>query len=160
MSEYRVRWFVRKDTVDVLRIDAESFAKPWNESMLREWMKRRDVIGMVCEVDGEIVGYVVYQLTKNYVEVISIAVAKAHRRQEIGKYLVQNVVKKMQQAYMPSIRVSVKESNLGAHLFWRAMGLRCTGIIKNKGVEDAYFFEWFDLSVDACASFVDAAESR
>lgn len=56
------RWMLRRDMEAVLRIEREAFVHPWSESDFIKVLRRRNCIGMAVARDGEVVGYMIYEL--------------------------------------------------------------------------------------------------
>ncbi len=83
-----VRWMIRADMPQVLAIDFDSYVEEWGEQEFIRQLRRREVIGMVAydldalRADGtrKILGYMIYVLFKNRIELERLAVDVNHRR--------------------------------------------------------------------------------
>lgn len=84
----RIRWMIRRDMIEVVEIDRQSFASRWGEPVFLETLRRRNVIGMVAEDDGRVVGYMVFRLHRDRIELLRLAVSADRRREGIGERLV------------------------------------------------------------------------
>jgi len=125
-----IRWMVSRDMPAVLRIERESFEYPWAYEDFIRVLRRRDCIGMVAERNGEVVGFVVCELTKTQIEVLNLAVAAAWRHQGIGSQILDYVKQKL---WRPRrwVRAEVRETNLGAQLFFRANGFMAVNVLRD-----------------------------
>ena len=86
-----VRWMVRRDLAEVAEIERQSFAECWEDDGFREVLRRRNVIGMVADDGGRVVGYMVYELHRHRIELLRLAVAADRRREGVGERLVAKV---------------------------------------------------------------------
>lgn len=162
MSNYPIRWMIRRDMPAVLDIENVSFGAPWPEEEFIRCLRQRNCIGMVA-TDGPstcpaspVVGYMLYDLHHDRIDVINFAVAPQHRRQGVGRAMIGKLRGKLSPLRRRRITLHVGESNLGAQLFFRAMGLRAVGIARGAydhrfaGDEDAYEFECGVESQEGC----------
>lgn len=141
--DVQIRWQVRRDLPQVLEIERESFETPWTDDDFESCTRQRNVIGNVAENNHRIVGFMVYQLHKARLEILNFAVASEFRRREVGKQMIQRLVDKLSQQRRTEIRVAIRESNLPAQQFLRAMSFRAAAVDR-KHYEDtgeaAYHF--------------------
>lgn len=141
-----IRWLVRKDMESVLKIEWASFAPgvSWQEEDFLCCLRQRNCIGMVAERDGEIVGYMIYELHKSRLRILTFAVCPFHRREGVGTALANRLFDKLSQQRRTTIDLAVSDRNLPAHLFWRAVGFRCVGVSYEAcdNGDDAYVFEY------------------
>jgi len=126
--ETRTSFFVRKHLPEVLRIETEQFEFPWDEEMFVDLMKCNRTIGMVAEREGKVVGYVVYELHRKHMEILNLAVDPDTLRSGVGSVIVQKLVGKLQPQRRNRICTFVRETNLQAQQFFRAVGFRATRV--------------------------------
>lgn len=143
-TECHVRWMIRRDTAEVLRIERASFADPWREEQFIHWLRQRDCIGMVAECGGQVAGYEIHQLAKRHIRVWNFAVAPEFRRSGVGRAMVEKLKGKITSQHRRRLYTEVREGNLEAQLFFRACGLRCDRIEPEWfcNGEPAYRFVW------------------
>jgi ribosomal-protein-alanine N-acetyltransferase len=120
-----VRWLTRADLPAVLRIEKSSFETPWKEDDFLSGLRPRTSRGMVAERDGKIVGFMIYGLHKNAVDLLDFAVAESHRRSGVGRTMVERLIGKLSEDRRSYVHLTVRETNLGALLFFREMGFKC-----------------------------------
>lgn len=128
-----IRWMIRRDMPQILAIENRCFDDPWTEEDFIKVLRRRNCIGMVAE-DSEterIVGYMTYELEKQKLELLSLAVDKDFRRNGIGKQMIGKLTMKLSPDRRNVLTVLVRETNLGAQLFFRQMGFRAVNIVRN-----------------------------
>lgn len=140
-----VRWMIRGDMVGVLRIESESFDRPWTEQVFLDLLRQRNCIGEVAERDGEIVGFQIYELRKGEIELLNLAVCPRHRNQGVGSSMVRKRIDKCESQRRDIIEVMVRESNLAGQMFFKSQGFRCVEILHDAYddvIEDGYIFQY------------------
>ena len=139
-QDAQIRWMIRRDLQEVLEIERASFEIAWDEEEFRCWLRQRSVIGIVAELDSRVVGYMVYELHKNQLKILNLAVHPEARRHGIGRMLVQRLIDKLCLHPRREIVLEVRETNLPAQLFLAACGFRAVTVLKRFfGEEDAYY---------------------
>lgn len=140
-----LRWMIRRDMPEVLDIEQLSFGDDaWGEDDFIRALRRRTVIGMVAEHDERIVGFMVYDLPKNQIDVWNFAVHPAWRRRGFGRAMIDKLMGKLIPQRRNRIRLEIRDSNLDAQLFFRENGFKATGVIRDAFDycdDDAYVFE-------------------
>lgn len=140
-----VRWMIRRDMDEVLAIENASFDFPWCEDDFIRCLRQRNCIGMVVEYDERIAGYMVYDLHKTRLHLLSFAVASRFRKQGFGRILLDKLIGKLSPDRRLRIATEVRETNLDAQLFFRACGFRAVSVLVDyyqDTTEDAYVFEY------------------
>lgn len=140
-----IRWMIRRDMLEVLKIETHSFEFPWTEEDFVNCLRQRNCIGMVAEHDDQVVGFMIYELHQERLHVLNFAVAKDFQRCNVGTTMVQKLVSKLSPQRRSRIMLEVRESNLPAQLFFRNMDFRAVSVLHNfyeDTVEDAYLMEY------------------
>jgi ribosomal-protein-alanine N-acetyltransferase len=143
--DVQIRWLIRRDMPEVLRIEQESFEFPWTEEDFLCCLRQRNCIGMVAERDHEIVGFMIYELHKSRLNILNFAVASACRRQGIGAQMILRLIDKLSQQRRNEIRLEVRERNLDAQLFFRSQSFRAVCVLRahyDDTAEDAYIMQF------------------
>lgn len=131
-------WLIRRDLPDVLRIEDAVFPHPWDEAAFLECLRHRNCIGLLArDVSGEAVGYMVYEMHKTRLVLLTLAVAPGRQREGVGRALMKRLLVKLHPDRRTSISARVRERNLPAQLFLRSLGFRCVSIDR-----DGYAAEW------------------
>jgi ribosomal-protein-alanine N-acetyltransferase len=126
-TKVHIRWLISRDLTSVLEIESQSFPFPWSAKEFTDALRKKNCIGMVAEWDGEVVGYMVYSLHKSQIELLNFAVAPDFTRRGAGRQLVDKLIGKLASQRRTCIVGMVRESNLPAQLFFKAMGFRWIG---------------------------------
>lgn len=141
----RVRWMTHRDMAEVLAIEHESFEFPWFDEDFRRCLRQNNCIGMVAEYDGQVVGYMVYELHKTRIHLLNFAVREDCRRQGVGSQMASKLISKLRPQRRRRIVLEVRETNLPAQLFFRANGFRAVTVLRNyfcDTTEDAYLMQF------------------
>lgn len=117
------RFMIRSDMPEVFTIELQSFADPWTEEDFIKVLRQRNCIAMVAESGtGIIFGYVVYELLKDRMSILNIAVHPYCRRQSIGSQLFDKLLAGMG-SRRTNLDLMCSEHNLGGQLFFSACGM-------------------------------------
>ncbi|MDF2957507.1 MAG: Ribosomal protein S18 acetylase RimI [Candidatus Alkanophagales archaeon MCA70_species_1] len=133
-----IRKFRREDLPRILEIERDAFPKSsYSKYTFLYYAKKLPDNFLVYEDDrsGEVLGYVIFYDDGH---IISIAVAREHRRHGVGTALVRGVLK----ASGGRAFVEVRESNVGAQRFYEKLGFKRVGRSpRYYGDEDAILME-------------------
>ena len=135
----RVRWMIRRDMPYVMDIESGSFESPWSEEDFIRCLNQKNVIGMSAEYDDQIIGFVLYELSKTRIRLIRVAVDPDCRRRGIGTQIIAKLAGKLSPERRRKIELDVMESNLVGQVFFRECGF--LAILTIRGLhsdEDAY----------------------
>ncbi|MBN1591090.1 MAG: ribosomal protein S18-alanine N-acetyltransferase [Pirellulales bacterium] len=136
---------IRRDMLEVLDIEAESFEFPWLEEDFIRCLRQRNCIGMVAEHNDCVVGFMVYDLSKTRLHLLNFAVARDFRRYGVGSQMISKLVGKLSSQRRTRIVLEVRETNLAAQLFFRSNGFRAVSVLRDfyeDTPEDAYLMQY------------------
>lgn len=140
-----IRWMIRRDMPSVLAIEEASFEYPWSEEEFIRCLRQRNCIGMVAERDDEVVGYMIYELHKNRLHLLNFAVSVEYRRQSVGRSMIEKLNSKLSNDRRNRVMLEVRETNLGAQLFFKILGFRAVSVLRDfyeDTTEDAYLMQY------------------
>lgn len=158
-----VRWMIRRDMPEVLAIETSVFQFPWNEDHFVRCLRPRNCIAMVADEDGRIVGYMLYELHKTRLHVLNLAVHPDHWRRGIGRAMVERLKGKLSYQRRARLVLDVRETNLAAQKFFRAMGFRAVNLLKgyyDVVSEDAILFAYRVTAPTSASSPASQGVSR
>lgn len=133
-----LRWMIKSDHKRVLDIDNRiegGWQKFRSEAELRSILGRRNCIGMVAELDGVVVGFMVYELIGRMLVVTRFAVDFDHRSVGFGNYLLAKLFAKLSR-HRHTLRMLVPDDMLDAHLWLSRHGF--TAHVEGM----CYAFDW------------------
>jgi len=140
-----IRWMIRRDMPEVLQTEQESFEYSWTEEDFLRCLRQRNCIGMVAEQGEKVVGFMIYELHKAKLHILNFAVHPPFRRGGIGAQMVAKLISKLSSHRRTRITLEVRETNLGAQLFFRAQGFKAVRVLRSfyeDSGEDAFLMEY------------------
>lgn len=144
-TRVHVRWMVRRDFAEVLAIEQACFEFPWKEEDFLHCLRQRNCIGMVAEYEGRVVGFMIYEVPKNRIHLLNLAIEPEFQRQGIASQMIRKLIGKLANQNRSRIVMEVRETNLAALVFLRSLGFRATMVLKNfyeDMNEDAYVLQY------------------
>ena len=115
-----------------------------NDQAGRRHLKGRNCIGQVCEIDGEIVGYMVYLLSVREIGLVNLTVSPEWRGEGHGRAMIHLLQDKIAtHRTRKAITLDVSEQWLGAHLFLKQCGFRASAVFDCATIGDTvYHFKY------------------
>jgi ribosomal-protein-alanine N-acetyltransferase len=140
-----IRWMIRRDMPEVLAVEHASFEFPWCEEEFLRVLRQRNCIGMVAEYGERVVGFMIYELHKNKLQILDFATHPEFRRMGVGHQMLAKLVGKLSSHRRTRIALHVRETNLAAQLFYRIGGFRAMEVVREHYAdtgEDAYLMTY------------------
>lgn len=146
-----VRWMIRRDLAEVLQIENALFCdQSWTEEDFVRVLRLRYCIGMVAETkptkgsskSGDVIGYMIYELHRKRLHLLNFAVDPGYQRRGVGRQMMEKLKAKLSNRRRQRIMAEVRETNVDAQLFFRAMKFRCIATLRG-------FYEQHGCSDDA-----------
>ena len=153
-----IRWMIRRDMAEVLRIEDLSFEFSWSEEDFIRCLRQRNCIGMIAEHSERVVGFMIYELHRNRLHVLNFAVHPDFRRRQVGTQMVRKLVTKLSPQRRSRIMLEVRETNLDAQLFFRDLNFRAVSLLRDfyeDTTEDAYLMQFRYTAAAAEAAEVE-----
>ncbi len=141
----QIRWMIRRDMAEVLRIENSSFEFPWSEDDFIRCLRQRNCIGMIAECQEKVVGYMIYELHKSRLHIINFSVSSDLRRRGVGTQMISKLVNKLSHERRPRIILEVRETNYPAIKFFQRNGFLAVSLLRNfyqDTTEDAYMMQF------------------
>jgi ribosomal-protein-alanine N-acetyltransferase len=140
-----IRWLIRRDMPEVLRIDQASFDQTWSEQDFLLCLRQRNCIGMVAEQAERVAGFMIYELHKTRLHILNFAVHPGFRRRSVGTQMSSKLINKLAGHRRTAVDVDLRETNLVAQQFFRKQGFKATQVLRafypDSG-EDAFVMEY------------------
>lgn len=145
-----IRWLIARDLPRCMEIENRSFEFPWSIQEFRDFLRLSNTIGMVVEdEDREIVGFMVYGLCENRLEIFNIAVDPERTREGWGKKMLLRLQDKVGGSDRRRfVDATVREVNLPGQLFFKDSGFRAVGITTVDAVDGEFSETAYDMRWD------------
>jgi [ribosomal protein S18]-alanine N-acetyltransferase len=118
------------DIENVIAIERASFQFPWSTRFFLDELQVDCARSILAEVDGRIVGYVLFWFVSEEVDIHNIAVHPDFRRQGIGRLLLEQVVAAARRQDRVRVTLDVRFSNTSAQSLYRNFGFGPRGLRK------------------------------
>lgn len=129
---------------EVLAIEEARFEFPWAEEDFIRCLRQRNAIGMVAERHEKIVGFMVYELHRDKLHILNLAVGQ--KSIGTGRALIDKLKDKLNSARRNRIECEVRESNIDAQCWLRSLGFKAISVFRDfyeeHTTEDAYYFQY------------------
>jgi ribosomal-protein-alanine N-acetyltransferase len=129
-----IRWMIRRDMTEVLEIEKNSFEFPWSEEDFIRCLRQRNCIGMVAEYDERVVGFMIYELSGNRINVLNFVSHPQFRNQGIGCAMASRLRGKLSHR-RTQLQIKIRESNLHGQLFFRNRGFKAIAVVPSSYLE-------------------------
>jgi ribosomal-protein-alanine N-acetyltransferase len=100
---------------------------------------------MVAEQGEKVVGFMIYELHKAKLHILNFAVHPQCRRVGVGAQMVAKLISKLSSHRRTRITLEVRETNLGAQLFFRSQAFRAVRVLRafyEDSGEDAFLMQY------------------
>ena len=118
------------DVENVIAIERASFRFPWSTRFFLDELQVDCAHSILAEVDGRIVGYVLFWILAEEVDIHNIAVHPDFRRQGIGRLLLEQVVAAARRQERLRVTLDVRCSNASAQSLYLSLGFVARGLRK------------------------------
>jgi ribosomal-protein-alanine N-acetyltransferase len=91
---------------------------------------------ILAEVDGRIVGYVLFWLLSGAIDIHNVAIHEDFRRRGFARLLLGKVMAQARAQSISRVTLEVRKSNLAAQKLYQSMGFLTTGVRKGYYSDD------------------------
>jgi ribosomal-protein-alanine N-acetyltransferase len=118
-----------EDLDEVLAIERASFSMPWSRgAFIYEMQQNRVARCWVMREDGHAIGYLCLWEIADELHITNIAVHPSHRRQGVGRMLLQDILEDARERRLRLVVLEVRPSNTEARTLYEGFGFRVIGL--------------------------------
>lgn len=124
---YIIERLLRSDAAAVSKLHREDFPRPWTDGEFAGLLEQDAVFGFAAREIGaraDIAGFVLARLAADEGEILTLAVARAHRRAGLGRELMDAVLRELHSERAAHLILEVDETNAAALALYRRLGFR------------------------------------
>ena len=119
------------DSRVVSSLHREDFVRPWTSGEFAALLEQDTVFGYSVRETGRghgpPVGFILARLAASEGEILTVAVARSHRRLGLGWQLMDAVLRRLHSERAEALFLEVDEANIGAIALYRRFGFRQVG---------------------------------
>ena len=124
------------DLDEVMVIERTSFRFPWSSGFFLQELQVACARSILAEIDGQIVGYVLFWLLPGAIDIHNIAVHVDYRRRGIARLLLNKVLAEARNQSAVRVMLEVRRSNWQAQKLYQSLGFFATGVRKGYYSDD------------------------
>ena len=129
--DYAILPLTRKHSGALAVLHREDFVRPWGDDEFSSLLSQDTVFGFGAFETGKgkagPVGFVLARLAAGEAEILTVAVARAHRRHGLGRQLMDAVLRRLHAQRAEALFLEVDETNLPAIALYRRLGFQEVG---------------------------------
>ncbi|MFZ0636603.1 MAG: N-acetyltransferase [Candidatus Acidiferrales bacterium] len=132
-AEVRLRTLAPEDFDAIYEIDQVCYPPQiaYSRRELSWYLRLPGAEGIVAEVGGRIVGFLVAAYEKSAAHIVTIDVLEEHRRRAIGTALLREAEERLGRKGVTLIQLETAVDNAAAVAFWKSHGYQSRGILRN-----------------------------
>lgn len=116
------------DLDEIMVIERGCFVYPWSMRFFLEELRVQCARSVLAEVNGRILGYILFWWVAGEVDIHNLAVRREFRRRGIGRSLLQRVIDEARHQRARRVTLEVRRSNEPAQRLYESMGFLRTGV--------------------------------
>ena len=124
--DYAIEQLTPVDSPAIAALHEEDFVRPWTDGEFSSLLHQETVFGFAARETGHggeaPIGFVLARLAASEGEILTLAVARAHRRQGLGWRLMDAVLRELHAQRAEALFLEVNETNVGAIALYRRLG--------------------------------------
>ena len=132
----RCRPMTTADMDEIMLIERSSYRFPWSQGFFLQELQVACARSILAEVDGKIVGYVLFWLLPGTIDIHNLATHVEFRRRGIARLLLGQVLSRASAQSVSRVTLEVRKSNLPAQKLYESIGFSTTGVRKGYYCDD------------------------
>jgi len=126
----RFRPMTVADLDELMTIEQSAYPFPWSRGFFLQELQVACARSIVAELDGTIVGYVLYWLLPGSIDIHNLATHVQYRRRGVARLLLKRVLGHAREQSIGRVTLEVRKSNLPAQKLYESTGFVVTGVRK------------------------------
>ena len=124
------------DMDEIMVIERSSYRFPWSQGFFLQELQVACARSILAEVDGKIIGYVLFWLLPGTIDVHNVATHLNFRRRGVARLLLSRVLGHAREQLINRVTLEVRKSNLPAQKLYESMGFIVAGVRKGYYSDD------------------------
>jgi ribosomal-protein-alanine N-acetyltransferase len=132
----RFRPLTTADMDEIMGIERTSYRFPWSQGFFLQELQVACARSILAEVDGKIIGYVLFWLLPGTIDIHNLATHANYRRRGVARLLLSRVLGLAGEQSISRVTLEVRKSNLPAQKLYESMGFLTSGVRKGYYSDD------------------------
>jgi ribosomal-protein-alanine N-acetyltransferase len=132
----RFRPMTIADMDEIMAIERISYRFPWSQGFFLQELQVACARSILVEVEGRIIGYVLFWLLPGTIDIHNLAIHENFRRRGFARLLLGKVLAQARDQSINRVTLEVRRSNLPAQKLYESMGFLTTGVRKGYYSDD------------------------
>lgn len=124
------------DLDEIMTVERASFSNPWSARFFLDELRVPNARSLLAEIEGRIVGYVIYWHLPREIDIHNLAVHPVHRRQGIARSLLCATINEAINKGSGRVTLEVRKSNQAAQRLYQSLGFVARGLRKGYYSDD------------------------
>ena len=116
------------DLDEVMLIERSAFRYPWSSRFFLQELQVSCARSMLAEIDGKILGYILFWCLPGEIDIHNIAVHSGYRRHGIARSLLLQVIAEARSRCLTRVTLEVRRSNVAAQKLYESRGVVTIGL--------------------------------
>jgi [ribosomal protein S18]-alanine N-acetyltransferase len=116
------------DLDEVMVIERSAFRYPWSSRFFLQELQVQCARSILAEIDGKILGYVLFWLLPGEIDIHNVAVHNGYRRHGIARSLLHQVIAEARGRSLTRVTLEVRRSNVPAQKLYESLGFVTIGL--------------------------------
>lgn len=129
-EKIRFRPMTIADIDEIMVIERSSYRFPWSQGFFLQELQVTCARSILAELDGKIVGYILYWLLPGMIDIHNLATHVDYRRRGIARLFLTQVLVQATDQFISRVTLEVRRSNLPAQRLYESIGFLTTGLRK------------------------------
>ncbi|WP_428087239.1 ribosomal protein S18-alanine N-acetyltransferase [Candidatus Thioglobus sp.] len=129
----------REDLDQILAIEVRAYSQPWSLKKFADSYDNPSIKIQLILLNGQIKGYLLTQLSIEFIDILNICIDPEFQQQGLGKKLLDDLLEQQEKTVVKSIFLEVRVSNVAAINFYQNYGFKLLDTRKKyySNLEDA-----------------------
>ncbi len=111
----------------VLAIEQSCYPHPWSCEQFHQELENPVASILVCQVEGQVVGYICYWLISGEMEILNLATAPQFRRSGVAGHLLEQAFARCSMSQLSTSWLEVRSGNRAALALYQRYGFELSG---------------------------------
>lgn len=123
-----IRKMTEKDVPQVAALEAANFSMPWSEQAFYEQLEKNNVLYMVAEKEGQIIGVCGYMESYGEADICNVSVDKAYNNRGVATTMLKDLMAEGSRRGISAFTLEVRAGNAAAIHLYEKMGFMKEGL--------------------------------